>query len=109
MTTNQSPTAGHYHDPEGKYDYCADPKCPRVAKGLYSRREIGRMTNDALDELLSYYNDTGNSEGAQRVQDELAERAQDDEDYAEAEAAYDAEQDRQQMLHDEMINDAAVR
>jgi hypothetical protein len=24
--------AGHYHDPQGTYDYCADPGCPRLKK-----------------------------------------------------------------------------
>lgn len=23
--------AGHFHDPSGRYDYCADPDCPRLA------------------------------------------------------------------------------
>ena len=23
---------GHFHDPEGRYDYCTDPKCPRLAR-----------------------------------------------------------------------------
>ena len=22
---------GHYHDPEGRFDYCTDPRCPRLA------------------------------------------------------------------------------
>jgi hypothetical protein len=43
-------------------------------KGLYSRREIGRMTTSALDELLCYYQDTGNAEGAWRVEEELDAR-----------------------------------
>ena len=29
MTTTQTQSTGHYHDPEGKFDYCDDPKCPR--------------------------------------------------------------------------------
>lgn len=44
------------------------------ARGLYSRREIGRMTTSALDELLDYYESTGNEEGAWRVEKELDAR-----------------------------------
>lgn len=70
-----------------------------MANGLYSRDEISRMTDDALDELLSYYGDTGNAVGAERVRDEL--QARDDD----RELAHEAEEAYQQQLHDEMIDD----
>lgn len=34
MTTNQSTGQGHYHDPQGKYYYCDDPRCPRSTVDL---------------------------------------------------------------------------
>lgn len=74
-------------------------------KGLYTRAEIECMTDTALDELLSYYQDIGNSEGVLRVADELAAR----EDDREAELEWEVEQDYQQRLHDEMIDDALAR
>lgn len=52
------------------------------AKGLYSVREISRMTNDALDELLEFYGDTGNVVGYRRVEDEIDARAYDESDPA---------------------------
>lgn len=79
-----------------------------MANGLYTRDEISRMTDDALDELLSYYGDTGNAEGVQRVTDEQGMR-QDDLEAQQAEIEWEAEQDRQQRLHDEMIDDALAR
>lgn len=30
MIQDDHVTAGHYHDPSGTYDYCTDPRCPRV-------------------------------------------------------------------------------
>jgi hypothetical protein len=72
-----------------------------MAKGLYTRDEISRMTPDALDELLSYYQDKGNAEGVQRVQDE--QQAREDDRLVELE--HEAEDARQQQLHDEMVND----
>lgn len=70
-----------------------------MANELYTRDEISRMTDDALDELLSHYNDTGNAVGAERVRDEMQAR---DDDRA-AEMEWEAEQDRQQIMHDEML------
>jgi len=26
---------GHYHDPEGTFDYCDDPRCPRTARAMF--------------------------------------------------------------------------
>lgn len=34
-------TAGHYHDPLGKYDYCDDPDCPRAKGGSDADRVPG--------------------------------------------------------------------
>ena len=73
-------------------------------KGLYTRAEIECMTDTALDELLSYYQDIGNSEGVSRVADELAAREGD----REAELEWEIEQDHQQRMHDEMINDMMI-
>lgn len=47
---------------------------------LYTATEISRMTNDALDELLSYYQDKGNALGAEMVQDEITTRYDEDEE-----------------------------
>lgn len=69
--------------------------------GLYSRDEISVMTDSALDELIGHYRDTGNYEGVQRAQDELDVR----EDDRAAELEHEMEQERQQIMHDEMIND----
>jgi hypothetical protein len=71
---------------------------------LYTRAEISRMTEDALDELLGYYQDKGNTEGALRVQDELGAR----EDDREAELAHEIEEADAQRRHDEMINDMMI-
>ena len=49
----------------------------KEAKGLYSVREISRMTDSALDELLAYYEDTGNEVGIERVEDEQQAREDD--------------------------------
>lgn len=76
-----------------------------MANGLYTPNEIAVMTDDALDELLSHYADTGNTEGVQRVQEELWTRQAD----REAEAAWEAEQEHRQIMHDEMIDDALAR
>lgn len=74
-------------------------------KGLYTRAEIQCMTDDALDELLSYYQDIGNDEGVSRVADELAAR----EDDRMAEEEHEAEEAYRQQLHDEMVDDALAR
>lgn len=76
-----------------------------MSNGLYTRDEISRMTDDALDELLGYYGDTGNAEGVQRVTDEQGAR-QDD---RLAEMEWEAEQERQQIMHDEMVDDMLAR
>lgn len=75
-----------------------------MTDGLYSRDEISRMTDDALDELMGYYSDTGNAEGMQRVTDEQGARQDDLEAQEQAELEWEAEQDRQQIMHDEMID-----
>lgn len=72
-----------------------------TTKALYTARELHLMSDDALDELLEYYQDKGEHDHADDVQQEIHERADD----REAEAAYEAEQERQQQLHDEMVND----
>ena len=73
----------------------------REGNGLYSVREIGVMTDAGLDELLSHYQDTGNTEGMRRVTDELDSR--EDDRQARAELEYELEQERLQAQHDEMI------
>lgn len=75
-----------------------------MAKGLYTRDEIACMTQDGLDELLGYYADTGNVEGMQRVMDEQETRHDD----RMAEMEHEAEQERKQQLHDEMVNDMLI-
>lgn len=75
-----------------------------MANGLYTRDEISCMTDDALDELLSYYQDTGNTEGALRVADELGAR----EDDRMAELDHEREQEWRQIMHDEMINEKLI-
>ena len=82
-----------------------------MANGLYTRAEIGRMTDSALDELMSYYQDKGNAEGALRVRDEQDNRADAyllAEEERQLEMAHEAEQERQQMMHDEWLNDALI-
>ena len=79
-----------------------------MANGLYTAREIAVMTDDALDELLSHYSDTGNAEGVRLVQDEQRDRIAWLEEYREDEAEHEAEQDRQQIMHDEMINERLI-
>jgi hypothetical protein len=78
-----------------------------MASELYTATEISRMTNDALDELLSYYQDKGNGLGAEMVQDEITTRYDDDMDDS-MEAMHEAEQERKQQLHDEMVNDMLI-
>jgi hypothetical protein len=73
---------------------------------MYTATEISRMTDDALDELLADYQDKGHAQGAEMVQDEITARC--DERLAEAELEYEAEQERKQMLHDEMINERLI-
>lgn len=76
-----------------------------MSNGLYTRDEIACMTQDGLDELLAYYQDKGNTEGVQRVQDELDTRWDD----AEAEMEHEQAEAYKQQLHDEMIDDALTR
>lgn len=70
----------------------------------YTRKEISVMTDDALDELLSYYQDKGNTTGALMVADELGAREDDRMAEQEAEMAHEAEQERQQIMHDEWLD-----
>jgi hypothetical protein len=71
-----------------------------MAKGLYTRDEIACMTANALDELLSYYQDTANVEGVLRVTDELGAR----EDDREAELEREIAEAEAQRLHDEWLD-----
>jgi hypothetical protein len=80
-----------------------------MANGLYTRDEIARMTNDALNELWGYYVDKGNSEGAGRVHDEQMARQDDRLADQEIEMEHEAEQERQQRMHDEMVDDMLAR
>lgn len=66
-------------------------------KPLYTLRELGRMTDSALEELLDYYSDRGDHTLAEEVQAVIEERQED------AEARWEAEQDRRQQLHDEWL------
>ncbi len=74
-----------------------------TTKPLYTPAELGRMTDDALDELLSYYSDKGEHDHAEQVQREIDERYNALMDDREAEMEHEAEQERQQQMHDEMI------
>jgi hypothetical protein len=40
---------GHFHDPSGRYDYCADPACPRLKARLRQCAQCGG-TLDPTDE-----------------------------------------------------------
>lgn len=71
-------------------------------KGLYTRAEIQCMTDNALDELISYYNDIGNAVGAERVRDEM--QARDDDRMAEL----DHELADAQRRHDEWLNETLI-
>lgn len=75
-----------------------------MANGLYSRDEISRMTDDALDELLSHYNDTHNVEGAERVRDEMQAR----DDDREAEYEHELAEYERQRQHDEWLNETLI-
>lgn len=74
-------------------------------KALYTGAELDRMTDDALDELLEHYEALGEHEHAESVQHVIDERQDVYEDRcAEDEQAYEAEQDHQQRLHDDMVD-----
>lgn len=76
---------GHYHDPQGRYDYCDDTRCPRTSD---------RLPNGLLRSVTPW-----------SAEEELArEQAE-----ADIELAHEAEQERQQILHDEMIDDMLAR
>ena len=75
-----------------------------MSNELYTRAEIECMTDNALDELLSYYQDKGNSEGVSRVADELAAR----EDDRLAEQEHQAAEDEAQRRHDEWLNETLI-
>lgn len=77
-------------------------------KGLYTRAEIECMTDTALDELLSYYQDIGNSEGVSRVADELAAREDDREAELEHELEHELAEADAQRRHDEWLNETLI-
>ena len=41
MSATTSTNIGHYHDPQGKYDYCLDPRCPRAALPVKKCSTVG--------------------------------------------------------------------
>jgi hypothetical protein len=80
-----------------------------ASKALYTEAELDRMTDDALDELLSYYQDKGEHDHAEVVQRVIEQRADDLVAIEEDELAHEAEQERQQRMHDEMVDDMLTR
>jgi|SRR6185437_11826922 len=82
-----------------------------TTKALYTEAELHRMTDDALDELLSYYQDKGEHDHADDVQRVLDQRADEyllAEEERQLEMAHEAEQERQQIMHDEWLNDTLI-
>jgi len=75
-----------------------------MANGLYKASEIAVMTDDALDELLSYYSDTGNAEGVSMVRAEIAEREDDRAAAREEEYEHELREAEEQRKHEEMID-----